>query len=61
MKPIEIVDKHGRITDPAVLAAYERIQTRNERLVADRAAEAFLRLVQRYADKGIRLIPSERR
>ena len=53
---IKITDKYGRIIDRAVLEAYERIQTRNERLVADRAAEAFLRLVERYAAKGVRLV-----
>jgi hypothetical protein len=55
-KPFEVTDDYGYITDDATRAAYDRIISRNHFLHAERTAEAFLRLVKRYAAKGIRII-----
>lgn len=57
---IPIVDARGFITDAAVRAAYDRIICSPSVLDAERRAEAFLRLVVRFADRGIRLIPEKR-
>lgn len=57
---IEIVNQHGFITDAAVRAAYDRIICSPPFLNAERRAEAFLRLIVRFADRGIRLIPAKR-
>jgi len=58
MTPIRITDERGYITDRAVREAYDRISEAN-RMAHDgnASAEAFLRLVERYAARGIRLIP----
>lgn len=55
---IEITDEYGFITDRAVRKAYDRIISRPG-FSGERSAEAFLRLVERYAAKGIRLIPPQ--
>jgi hypothetical protein len=59
MTPIQITDEHGYITDRAVREAYDRIISRSgaQWSSAETSAEAFLRLVERYAARGIRLIP----
>ena len=56
---IQITDKYGYITDRAVREAYERIVDRHSKWSDEgiRAAEAFLRLIERYAARGVRLIP----
>jgi hypothetical protein len=57
MEPIQITDQHGYITDCAVRKAYDRIISQPG-FSGERSAEAFLRLVERYAARGIRLIPA---
>lgn len=61
MTPIKITDDRGFIVDRAVREAYDRISHAN-RMAFDgnRSAEAFLRLVERYAAHGVRLIPERR-
>ena len=54
---MKMTDASGYITDDAVREAYDRIITRNHFTHAERTAEAFLRLVERYAARGVRLIP----
>lgn len=53
---IQITDKYGYITDRAVREAYDRIISQPG-FSGERSAEAFLRLIERYAAKGRRLIP----
>jgi hypothetical protein len=59
---IQITDQHGYITDRAVREAYDRIICQPG-FNGERAAEAFLRLAERLAARGKRLIPelAERR
>ena len=57
---IQITDEHGFITDRAVRYAYDRIISQPG-FHGERSAEAFLRLVERYAAKGVRLIPESKR
>ncbi len=52
MEPIKITDSNGFIVDKNVRQAYDRIIVNS----GTRAAEAFLRLIERYATKGIRLM-----
>ncbi len=54
--PIQITDAQGYITDRAVREAYDRIISRGDMLSREIRAEAFLRLIERYAAKGVRLI-----
>jgi hypothetical protein len=63
MTAVQITDESGYITDRAVRKAYERIcdapawpRCKHEQV---RSAEAFLKLVERYAARGIRLICCE--
>jgi hypothetical protein len=60
--PIKITDESGYIVDRAVREAYDRIIT-HARWSSDteRSAEAFLRLIERYAAKGVHLIPARSR
>ncbi len=55
---IQITDQYGYITDRATREAYDRIISRNVLSGSERSAEAFLRLIERYAARGIRLIPA---
>lgn len=55
---IQITDASGYIVDDEVRAAYDRIISQPG-FNGERAAEAFLRLVERYAARGIRLIGRE--
>ena len=58
MTPIKITDESGYIVDRAVREAYGRIIDRNRANYDEgRSAEAFLKLIERYAAQGIRLIP----
>lgn len=58
MPAIKITDEHGYIVDRAVREAYERIcDAPGNALNGGRAAEAFLKLVERYAARGVRLLP----
>lgn len=60
MDPIIITNKSGYIVDRAVREAYDRISEANRMAHNGNAsAEAFLRLVERYAARGIRLIPAK--
>lgn len=54
-----ITDNQGYIVNRAVREAYDRIVSRHSQWSDSgiRAAEAFLRLVERYAARGIHLIP----
>jgi len=53
---IKITDEHGYIVDRATREAYDRIISRPG-YAGERSAEAFLRLIERYAARGIRLLP----
>ena len=56
---IEITDSRGYIVDRATREAFDRIVDAHS-MWSDSgiiAAEAFLKLVQRYAARGIRLLP----
>lgn len=56
---IEITDKSGYIVDGPTRRAYDRICDApgcNSSATRIESAEAFLRLVERYAAKGVRLI-----
>jgi hypothetical protein len=56
---IKITDKYGYIVDAATRRRYDRIISQPG-FCGERPAEAFLRLVERYATRGIRLFPEER-
>jgi len=57
MEPITITNKSGYIVDRAVRDAYDRIISHARWSVnTERSAEAFLRLVERYAARGIHLV-----
>ncbi len=56
MTAIKITDQYGYITDRAVREAYDRIISQPG-FNGERAAEAFLRLIERYAARGVHLIP----
>ena len=52
MEPIKITDSNGFIVDKKVREAYDRIIVNS----GTRAAEAFLRLIERHAANGIRIM-----
>jgi hypothetical protein len=56
MTPTKITDERGYIVDRATREAYDRIISAPLQPAAQRSAEAFLRLVERYAAKGVRLL-----
>jgi hypothetical protein len=55
-KPFRVTDSSGYITNKYVRRAYDRISSR---LFGLEPAEAFLRLVERYAARGIHLYPED--
>jgi len=56
-KPFKVTNTSGYITNRHVRDAYDRISSR---LFGGESAEAFLRLVERYAARGIRLYPEDK-
>jgi hypothetical protein len=60
MTKLEITDNRGFITDRAIRKAYDRIISQPG-FGGERSAEAFLRLIERYAARGVRLIPKDPR
>jgi len=57
MEPIQITDARGYIVDRATREAYDRIFDANRgRGDPLRTAEAFLRLVERFAARGRRVL-----
>ena len=56
---IVITDTTGYIVDRATREAFDRIVDRHSKWSTDgiTAAEAFLKLVERYAARGIRILP----
>jgi len=57
MEPIQITDARGYIVDRAIREAYDRIFDANRgRGDPLRTAEAFLRLVERFAARGRRVL-----
>jgi hypothetical protein len=54
---IKITNDDGYIVDRATREAYDRLIAKARwSATSERSAEAFLRLVERYAARGIRLV-----
>ena len=60
MTEIKITDETGYIVDRATREAYDRIISRGIYNGSEQRAEAFLKLIERYAAKGRRLLPYKR-